>query len=134
MTPMDDAALVMIAKALADPTRYRILNDIRAAGELTCSEVCERQTAKRQPTISHHIGLLEDAGLITIRREGCYHVLTVNENLLAAFARAVSTGVPTTKAKAVRGGTRSSSAPKRGRGGAATGASRGKRTGSNSAR
>jgi DNA-binding transcriptional ArsR family regulator len=82
---MRDAPFVKIAKALADPTRHRMLRELRAKGELTCSGVCECFDLS-QPTISHHIKTLEEAGLITVRRRGQFHVLTANEETLAAFA------------------------------------------------
>lgn len=83
---MLEADFVKVAKALADPTRYRMLQDLRRAGELTCSCMCNRFPLS-QPTISHHIKTLEEAGLIQIRKDGPYHVLTVNETLLTAFTR-----------------------------------------------
>ncbi|MGQ0627979.1 MAG: ArsR/SmtB family transcription factor, partial [Phycisphaerales bacterium] len=42
--------------------------------------------SQSQPTISHHIKTLEAAGVITVRKEGQFHILTVNEDVLAAFA------------------------------------------------
>lgn len=81
---MREADFVKVAKALADPTRYRMLQELRRAAELTCSCMCNRFPLS-QPTISHHIKTLEEAGLITVRREGQYHVLCVNEELLRAF-------------------------------------------------
>ncbi len=83
---MRDEPFVKIAKALADPTRHQMLRELRAAGELTCSDVCQR-FALAQPTISHHIKTLEEAGLIRIRRDGQFHVLAVNEEVLEDFAR-----------------------------------------------
>src|SRR5689334_13902614 len=83
---MRDEPFVRIAKALADPTRLQMLREIRAAGELTCSGVCCR-FALSQPTISHHIKTLQESGLIKIRREGQYHVLSVDDKLLADFSR-----------------------------------------------
>jgi len=87
---MQEADFVKVAKALADPTRYRMLRELRDAGELTCSCMCDRFSLK-QPTISHHIKTLEEAGLISIRKDGPYHVLTVNEALLSAFTRDLAT-------------------------------------------
>lgn len=78
--------MVKIAKALADPTRLRMLHELRAAGELTCSQVCEK-FPQSQPTISHHIKTLQGSGLIEIRREGQFHVLSLNAELLAEFAQ-----------------------------------------------
>ena len=86
---MNDAAFVKIAKALADPTRRLILRKLRAAGDLTCSCVCALANLS-QPTISHHIGILQDAGIIEVRKKGQFHILTVNERALTQFAQAVA--------------------------------------------
>ncbi|MCC6676042.1 MAG: helix-turn-helix transcriptional regulator [Phycisphaerales bacterium] len=86
---MLEADFVKVAKALADPTRYRMLQELRRAGELTCSCMCKCFPLS-QPTISHHIKTLEEAGLISTRKDGPYHVLTVNETLLAAFTKDLS--------------------------------------------
>jgi len=106
---MRDTEFVKVAKALADPTRHRILLEIRAKGQLTCSQVCEC-FSQSQPTISHHIKTLEAAGVINIRREGQYHILTANEDVLASFAgdlagpvsEADDAPVPATKAGRAR--------------------------------
>lgn len=86
---MRDEPFVKIAKALADPTRHQMLRELRAAGELTCSDVCER-FALSQPTISHHIKTLQESGLIRIRKQGQFHVLSVDEKVLSEFARDLS--------------------------------------------
>lgn len=90
---MRDEPFVKIAKALADPTRRLILREIRASGDLTCSCVCAL-SALSQPTISHHIKILDDAGLICMRKNGQFHILTVNEPALAEFAAAVAPPAP----------------------------------------
>jgi ArsR family transcriptional regulator len=86
---MRDAQFVKIAKALADATRHRMLAEIRAAGELTCSQVCEKFPLS-QPTISHHIKTLAEAGVVRVRRDGQYHVITVDEQVLSAFAQDIA--------------------------------------------
>ncbi len=82
---MREEGFVKIAKALADPTRARMLHEIRSRGEMTCGDVCEC-FPKSQPTISHHIKALAESGIIACRRDGQFHVLTVEEPLLRAFA------------------------------------------------
>jgi ArsR family transcriptional regulator len=82
---MSDVPFVKIARALADPTRHRILQEIRAAGEMTCTDVCDRFKLA-QPTISHHIKTLARAGVIKVRPEGQYHVLSIDERLMRQFA------------------------------------------------
>lgn len=82
---MRDTQFVKIAKALADATRHRMLMEIRDAGELNCSQVCEKFPLS-QPTISHHIKTLAEAGVIKMRKEGQFHVISVDEQTLSAFA------------------------------------------------
>ena len=78
---MDDAELVRALKALADPGRFRIVQEIAAAGELSCGEVAERFDLS-QPTISHHMKILGEAGILVTRTEGKHHYTSVNHALL----------------------------------------------------
>jgi DNA-binding transcriptional ArsR family regulator len=56
-----------VFRALADPTRRQILEDLRP-GELTAGEIVARFTISA-PSISRHLGVLKSAGLVTERRE-----------------------------------------------------------------
>ncbi|MCR5861806.1 metalloregulator ArsR/SmtB family transcription factor [Flavobacterium sp. J372] len=58
-----------IAKALGDPHRLRILNEMKQAGELKCACVTNIIQLS-QPSISHHLKQLVDAGLIIPEKEG----------------------------------------------------------------
>ena len=72
-------------KALADPTRRKILQLLRH-GEKTAGELAE-QFDMAKPSVSHHFAVLKQADLIESRREGkqIYYYLntTVVEDLLA---------------------------------------------------
>ena len=65
-------ALVARLKALADPTRLRMLELLARNGAPIC--VCEitPQFALHQPTISHHLRLLREAGLVDCERRGVW--------------------------------------------------------------
>src|SRR5688500_3945025 len=68
-TEADELALAF--KALADPVRLRLLSLIAAAPEGTaCSCDLEEPVGKSQPTVSHHLAILADAGLITKEKVG----------------------------------------------------------------
>ena len=58
-------------RALADPTRVAIVNRLSGAGELC---VCDLTAAfdLSQPTISHHLKILRDAGLVESSRRGTW--------------------------------------------------------------
>ncbi len=66
---MDTDQLAKIAKALADPTRLRLYAHIAAGGEIFCGELVEREHLT-PGTVSHHLKILAEAGLIESRREG----------------------------------------------------------------
>jgi ArsR family transcriptional regulator len=78
--------LALAFKALADPVRLRLLSLIAAAPEGTaCSCDLEEPVGKSQPTVSHHLALLAEAGLITKEKVGRWVNCTVVPERLAAL-------------------------------------------------
>ncbi len=74
-----------VAKALADPRRFEILEVIAAAGtEMCCGEVVGKFPVA-QATISHHLKELADAGLIEARAEGQFRRLRACPDVLAEY-------------------------------------------------
>ncbi|ABM14169.1 transcriptional regulator, ArsR family [Mycolicibacterium vanbaalenii PYR-1] len=77
-----------VFKALADPTRRTILDELTDRDGQTLFEICARLTTKhgitasRQST-SQHLDVLESAGLIETRREGRYKFHHINTAPLA---------------------------------------------------
>ncbi|WP_449061320.1 ArsR/SmtB family transcription factor [Planomonospora algeriensis] len=66
-----------IFKALADPTRRKILDELAERNGQTLFEICARLAARHRlassrQAISQHLDVLEAAGLIETRREGRY--------------------------------------------------------------
>jgi DNA-binding transcriptional ArsR family regulator len=66
-----------VFKALADPTRRAILDELTERNGQTLFEICSRMAMKyglssSRQAISQHLGSLESAGLVTTRREGRY--------------------------------------------------------------
>ncbi|MER5832080.1 metalloregulator ArsR/SmtB family transcription factor [Streptomyces sp. NPDC002130] len=94
--PLDDAQaaeLAKVFKALGDPVRLRLMSMIASRGEGGEVCVCELTPAFElsQPTISHHLKLLRQAGLIDCERRGTwvyYWVLPGVLDRLAAFLSA----------------------------------------------
>ncbi|MGC0344225.1 ArsR/SmtB family transcription factor [Streptomyces sp. SLBN-8D4] len=91
--PLDEgqaADLAKVFKALGDPVRLRLMWMIASRGESGEVCVCELTPAfdLSQPTISHHLKLLRQAGLIDCERRGTwvyYWVLPGVLDKLAAF-------------------------------------------------
>jgi len=78
---MDRAQLERISKALADETRLRILQEISARPQMTCGEIVSLRGVT-PATVSHHLKILQDAGLIECRKEGhCVHSRAVPETI-----------------------------------------------------
>jgi ArsR family transcriptional regulator, arsenate/arsenite/antimonite-responsive transcriptional repressor len=71
LAPAESEALAARFKALADPTRVAIVNRLAAADECC---VCDLNAAfdLSQPTISHHLKVLRDAGLVESSRRGTW--------------------------------------------------------------
>jgi ArsR family transcriptional regulator, arsenate/arsenite/antimonite-responsive transcriptional repressor len=65
---LDAARIAEVAAALAEPIRVQILDVLRRHGEPLCQ--CELRPLFRipQPTLSHHLGKLARAGLVTVER------------------------------------------------------------------
>ena len=69
-----------VFKALADPTRRAILDELMARDGQTLFELCARLTTNHglgstRQAISQHLDILEAAGLVISRREGRYKLL-----------------------------------------------------------
>jgi ArsR family transcriptional regulator len=76
--------MARVAKALADSTRMAILTAVAQAGELSCGEVAERFPVG-QPTVSHHLKVLADAGLVAVRRSGQHAFFRYRAETVAAY-------------------------------------------------
>lgn len=75
-----------ILKALADPRRFELLESIaKAACPLGCAQA-RAALPISAATLSHHIKELETAGLITVRREGKFHYLSLRPGVLESLA------------------------------------------------
>ncbi len=78
---MDTKSLVKIAKALSDPNRLRILQEISQSPQVGCSELFDVAPVS-QPSMSHHVKALVEAGLVESNKEGRCVFLSVNAEKL----------------------------------------------------
>jgi len=89
-SPLGRAAaddLAVLLKAVADPVRLQLLSIIRAADSQEAC-VCDLTSAVglSQPTVSHHLKVLADAGLLTRERRASWAWYTVVPGRLADVA------------------------------------------------
>jgi ArsR family transcriptional regulator, arsenate/arsenite/antimonite-responsive transcriptional repressor len=75
-----------ILKALSDPKRFELLENIaRAQCPLTCT-MAHEALAISPATLSHHIKELQTSGLIDVRREGKFAFLSIKPGVLEAIS------------------------------------------------
>jgi ArsR family transcriptional regulator len=81
--------IIKIAKALSDKTRLKILHEISLRKSMTCGET-EKIAGLAQPTVSHHIKILVEAGLLDVEKDGRHVIISVNRTMLEKFTAMVS--------------------------------------------
>jgi ArsR family transcriptional regulator len=86
---MNEQDIVKVAKALSNKTRVRILREILRRKSITCHEA-EKVDRLSQPTISHHLKVLLEAGLLHAEKDGRFGIITVNREALKSFGGLLS--------------------------------------------
>lgn len=96
---MDVTQFQRIAKALADPRRFEILEVIASAGDEMCCGAVVDCFPVAQATVSHHLKELTDAGLVETRAEGQFKLLRARPEVLAEYVSELQRriGTPTGK-------------------------------------
>jgi ArsR family transcriptional regulator len=86
---MDRSEIEKISKALADKTRLKIFEAISATERMTCGEIVSMRGVT-PATVSHHLKILSEAGLIDCRREGQFVHSHAVPDTITAYARALA--------------------------------------------
>jgi ArsR family transcriptional regulator len=86
---MDRSEIEKISKALADRTRLRIFEAISAAEHINCGEIVSMRGVT-PATVSHHLKILSEAGLIACRREGQFVYSEAVPETIAEYTRALA--------------------------------------------
>jgi ArsR family transcriptional regulator len=87
---MDRSAVEKISKALADETRLRIFEAISAARSVNCGEIVSTMRGVTPATVSHHLKILSEAGLIACRRQGQFVYSQAVPETITAYVRALA--------------------------------------------
>ena len=82
--------LSAIFRALADPTRVQMVHMLKAASEPIC--VCDFTAAfdLGQPTVSHHLARLKEAGLVASFKRGVWSFYALRDDIGEAGQRALA--------------------------------------------
>jgi len=101
---MNEEDLSQVFKALADPTRVRILTMLKTRGQSCCDLIarnepglcaCDIEQAVKlsQAAVSHHMGLLRRAGLVEAEKRGRWIYYRRNEAAIGRLADAIARAV-----------------------------------------
>jgi ArsR family transcriptional regulator len=91
LDPADAEKLAAALKAIADPSRLRLLSLIQAQpGHEACVCHLTAPLGLRQPTVSHHLKVLLNAGLVEREQRGSWAYFRVREEPLAALRELLS--------------------------------------------
>jgi len=89
LTDEEAAATAALFKALGDPARVRIVNALATSAEPVCACGFEPALGLSQPTVSHHLKKLTDAGLLEREQRGRWAYFSLRRDaveMLAAVA------------------------------------------------
>lgn len=78
--------VIKIAKALADKSRYNILKLIAQNKEICCMEILEKSHLS-QPAVSHHLKILLESELVSVKRKGQYGHFSFNKKVFDIYLR-----------------------------------------------
>ena len=101
---MDESNVAEAFKALADPTRVKILSLLKTRGRSCCELItrgeaglcaCDIEEAVKlsQAAVSHHMGLLRRAGLVDAEKRGRWMYYRRNEGAIARLADVIAKAV-----------------------------------------
>ncbi len=86
---MDRTHIERISKALADETRLLIFEAISKSGEMNCGEIVSLRGVT-PATVSHHLKILADAGLIECHKRGQFVYSRADRNTISKYTNALS--------------------------------------------
>ena len=87
---MNHAQIEKISKALADQTRLKIFEAISAKGQMNCGEIVSMRGVT-PATVSHHLKVLNEAGLVRCWREGQFVYSRAVPVILLEYTRTLAT-------------------------------------------
>ena len=90
MSKLSPEQFSAIARVLAEPRRFAMLQQIAKQAVMPCSGLKERWCIS-PATISHHLKELQEAGLIEVEREGRAAHLTLRRDVWDAYLRELAT-------------------------------------------
>ena len=85
---MDDSTLIELFRVLGDPVRWRVVTELR--GGIRCACELAEASGAAPSLLSHHLGVLRDAGVVAASRRGRWIDYTLVEGVLEHLADELS--------------------------------------------
>lgn len=82
---VDDATAVRVFRALGDCTRYKMVRLLIERGELGVSDL-QAAFPLSAPCLSHHTRILQECGLIGLRKAGAFHFFHPRRETIAVYS------------------------------------------------
>ncbi|MCS6966805.1 MAG: metalloregulator ArsR/SmtB family transcription factor [Candidatus Kapabacteria bacterium] len=82
--------IVQVARALSEPTRLRLVQELSRRGSMLCMEI-QQFLRLAQPTVSHHIKILLEADLVEAEKQGRHVRIRLKAKTLAQVYKWVRT-------------------------------------------
>ena len=85
----NEEQFIKVLSVLSESVRYRILSLIASKGELTAKDILS-EFDFTQPTLSHHMMCLTEAGLVNVERKGRFAVYSINRETIDLVASGIA--------------------------------------------
>ena len=92
LSPEETQATAQLFKALGDPARVKIVNLLATGEEPVCVCQLTDPLGLSQPTVSHHLKKLTDAGLLTREQRGVWAYYSIDPEAVARLSALVELG------------------------------------------
>lgn len=81
--------IAKVYKALGEPIRIKIIRLIVEHEELSCAQISKNLNLIADSTLSHHLKLLTECGLLKMKKVGVYHIYQIQRENLKKYAPVV---------------------------------------------
>lgn len=83
---MNDEMAVKVYKVLGEPTRLQLVKTLASESHMSCMEIIDKLDIHSNSTLTHHLKLLIDCGLLVVRKEGTYRYYSLQREVLEQYA------------------------------------------------
>ncbi len=84
---------IKVFKALGDPTRFKIVQILISRDELGCGEL-QGLFGLSAPAMSHHTRVLQECGLLDVRKDGPFHFFRLRREQMNEFVPGLLASAP----------------------------------------